>query len=230
VTEWSVHVETTATNDYPADDEEIYDRLPELMEVMADFAAIPAGDSSGWSVTLAVEDDFGPYAASNAGTLVTEYAAKVGLPAWPITAIEVTRADLVDAEQTVPNFPDLVGSQEVAEMLSVSRQRLHELRTSGRFPEPMVNLAATPVWLRQAISTFIQSWDRRPGRRWPQNLAYFERAGNGWMVTVPGQPGSYHHPSPQPPTVDDLDRQWIAQRVRDLGQLSLVPRGPADEV
>jgi hypothetical protein len=49
-------------------------------------------------------------------------------------------------------------------VLGVTRQRLHELRTAGRFPLPLVDLAATPVWLRSTVESFLEHWDRRPGR------------------------------------------------------------------
>ena len=62
------------------------------------------------------------------------------------------------------NFPDLVGTTEVAELLGVTRQRIHELRKAGRFPEPMVELAAGPIWLRPAIESFDKQWERKVGR------------------------------------------------------------------
>lgn len=90
--------------------------------------------------------------------------AEVGLPAWPLVRLEVVDADIQRAEQAVSNFPDLVGAQEAADLLGVSRQRLYQLRADGRFPEPMIELAATPVWLRAAVEQWVERWDRRPGR------------------------------------------------------------------
>lgn len=57
-------------------------------------------------------------------------------------------------------------------MLSVSKQRLGELRREGRFPEPIAELGATPVWRRSTIEGFMTTWVRSPGRfrPWPLNM------------------------------------------------------------
>jgi len=88
----------------------------------------------------------------------------VGLPEWPVVRLEAVREDVLDAELRRSPFPSIVGTREVTEMLGISRQRLHELRRDGRFPEPMVELAAGPIWLRAAVEAFLRIWDRRPGR------------------------------------------------------------------
>jgi hypothetical protein len=49
----------------------------------------------------------------------------------------------------------------------MSRQLIHELRSAGRFPEPMVELAAGPSWLQPAIEAFAAT--PRPGGR-PRKL------------------------------------------------------------
>ena len=57
-------------------------------------------------------------------------------------------------------------------VLNVSKQRFGELRREGRFPNPIVELAATPVWRRSTIEGFMATWDRSPGRfrPWPLNM------------------------------------------------------------
>ncbi len=55
----------------------------------------------------------------------------------------------------------LVGTTEVAALLGLSRQRVHQLATEARdFPQPAVRLAAGPVWERDAI----EGWAERTGR------------------------------------------------------------------
>lgn len=63
-----------------------------------------------------------------------------------------------------PALPELAGGREVAEMLGVSKQRLHQLRGRDDFPEPVVRLAAGPVWLVGSVRAFQQQWSRKPGR------------------------------------------------------------------
>jgi hypothetical protein len=74
----------------------------------------------------------------------------------------------------VSNFPDLVGTTEAAKMLGVTRQRFHELQAAGRLPQPKVELAAGPIWLRAAVTAFEERWDRTPGRP-ASNLAKVDR-------------------------------------------------------
>ena len=54
----------------------------------------------------------------------------------------------------------LAGVAEVAGMLGVSRQRVSQLAGSRDFPEPVVTLAAGPVWERKAV----EDWAERTGR------------------------------------------------------------------
>ncbi len=55
----------------------------------------------------------------------------------------------------------LVGVAEVARMLGLTRQRIHQLkRDPDGFPQPTVRLATGPVWERSAI----EEWAERTGR------------------------------------------------------------------
>jgi predicted DNA-binding transcriptional regulator AlpA len=56
---------------------------------------------------------------------------------------------------------DLVGVTEVKEFLGVSRQRVHQLiRDDTGFPNPVAELAAGRIWLREDI----EEWARSCGR------------------------------------------------------------------
>ena len=71
-----------------------------------------------------------------------------------------------DAEATRPDTPELLSAADVADVLDVSRQRVHQLATSHpRFPEPYARLATGPIWTLPVIEHFRDTWDRRPGRR-----------------------------------------------------------------
>lgn len=56
---------------------------------------------------------------------------------------------------------DLVGVAEIAETLGVSRQRVHAIMTThDDFPEPVAELSAGRIWLREDI----EKWQRKSGR------------------------------------------------------------------
>lgn len=51
-------------------------------------------------------------------------------------------------------FSELAGLSESADMLGLSRQRIHQLIASDSFPKPFVRLRATPVWLTSTIRAY----------------------------------------------------------------------------
>lgn len=53
---------------------------------------------------------------------------------------------------------DILGTAEVAEVLGVSKQRIHALRKMAEFPEPVKVLASTPVWHRAEVVHFLSKW------------------------------------------------------------------------
>jgi hypothetical protein len=85
--------------------------------------------------------------------------------------VEVTSEDEQLRRLEEPDYPEVVGTTEVLKLLDIPRQRLHELRSVGRFPAPLLELAATPVWLKSAITAFDSMRERRPGR----SLQWFDR-------------------------------------------------------
>jgi predicted DNA-binding transcriptional regulator AlpA len=65
--------------------------------------------------------------------------------------------------QPVPE--DLVSVPEIAMMLGVSRQRVHQLiQAYEDFPEPVAELAVGRIWNRSDIEQWIASHPRRTGR------------------------------------------------------------------
>jgi predicted DNA-binding transcriptional regulator AlpA len=55
---------------------------------------------------------------------------------------------------------DLVGVAEVADMLGLSRQRVHQLAAQQDFPPPVASLSAGLIWRRDDI----RRWAKRVGR------------------------------------------------------------------
>lgn len=55
----------------------------------------------------------------------------------------------------------MVAVAEIARMLGVSRQRVHQMLAAGDFPEPIAELAVGRVWRRADV----EAWARKTGRR-----------------------------------------------------------------
>jgi hypothetical protein len=56
----------------------------------------------------------------------------------------------------------LMSTVEIAELLSVSRQRVDQLSRTEGFPAPVADLAVGRVWLRDAIVEWAVSTARLP--------------------------------------------------------------------
>jgi predicted DNA-binding transcriptional regulator AlpA len=56
------------------------------------------------------------------------------------------------------NIDNILGTSEVAEVLDVSKQRISSLRQMVEFPEPIKQLASTPLWDRSDIIQFLSKW------------------------------------------------------------------------
>ncbi|MFI9812272.1 hypothetical protein [Saccharothrix variisporea] len=75
-----------------------------------------------------------------------------------------------EAEALRPDIPELVSAADAADILGISRQRVHQLMTSNvKFPAPVARVATGPLWTRAAIEWFDSVWERKAGR--PAKLA-----------------------------------------------------------
>lgn len=85
---------------------------------------------------------------------------------WPsdVREVEATEWSFFEEKLAEPTYPELVGITEIAALLGTSRQRASELARSSRFPAPLAELAAGPVWFQPTVARFIEEWDRKPGR------------------------------------------------------------------
>ncbi len=165
--EWSVLIETEAEG-ASVDEDQAAVLVGRLVEQLADYGGAVAGDHRGWSARISIEtsaDIDAAFRAIEAGRqAVVGAALRAGFPPWPVIRAEAIEADTFHAELEVVNFPEVLGTTEVSKVLGVSRQRLHELRAQGRFPEPIVELAGGPLWIRASVDRFLAGWARRPGR------------------------------------------------------------------
>lgn len=133
-----------------------------LSEHYGSFAADAAG---GWAATFSVDAEDAQRATFLGLETTRSIAEASQLPAGEVVRLEAVRDDVVDEELAEPNYPDLVSGPEIAQILGVSRQRVHQLATEHvRFPAPLYRLGAGSLWVRQAIETFADGWERKPGR------------------------------------------------------------------
>ena len=63
-----------------------------------------------------------------------------------------------------PTLPHLMSAPEVTDLLDVTRQRVHQLRSLAAFPAPLVELRTGPIWDAAAVEKFAREWTRKPGR------------------------------------------------------------------
>jgi predicted DNA-binding transcriptional regulator AlpA len=162
--EWSVLIEAWAPADQVGSLDVGDSRVSDFADALVPMGAVVSVDQHRWSVRLTVELATADAAVEYAEDVVQRLAVECRFPAWPILRLEVVDAELLDAELEASNFPDLVSTAEACEILGVTRQRIHELRVAGRFPEPMVTLSGNPIWLRAAIMAFGERRNKKPGR------------------------------------------------------------------
>lgn len=166
---WSVAIEVSGgdTSGIPVDELERF--ATALLPWSAAVSGSPQEGPARYGARLSIDAD-GPEAALASALAAFRRAAEdVGLPAWPV--VDATCMTEVELERQLqrPAFPELVGVSEIARLLGrdetpVSRQRASAITARRDFPQPVARLAAGPVWTRDSVRSFVETWDRRPGR------------------------------------------------------------------
>lgn len=125
------------------------------------------GTPKGWSASVSVDADAGVHNLEQAAflgkKLVEGANRQVSLPAGTLVSQQVVLADVFHAQLETLSVMESLGTAEVCGVLGITRQRLHQLRQSGRFPEPDRLLTATPLWMRSTLKDFTIGWRRTPG-------------------------------------------------------------------
>jgi predicted DNA-binding transcriptional regulator AlpA len=104
-------------------------------------------------------------AAERGRTTLATATRKVSIKKLADIEVHAIDWDSYERQLETSNFPDIVSAPEVAEILGVSRQRVHQLiGAHAAFPTPIVRVGSGPLWLRATIEAFNQSWVRKPGR------------------------------------------------------------------
>jgi hypothetical protein len=163
MTWFSVGVEARRPDGDPRDVNE--ESLDDYMDAVAAYDGVVGGGRDLWDARISVQAEDAAHASMTGAEVVRELAVKAGLPDWPLVRVEATQHDVLDEQLAWPNYPDLVSGPEAAELLGVSRQRLHQLaHEHADFPEPLYRLRVGPLWVRSGIEAFGRRWERKPGR------------------------------------------------------------------
>lgn len=159
--EFNVVVEAPSLAAYDAD---LVDDFLDVLVVLAGDASVTATDDRVTArIDVAVATGLITDASKAAVGIFIDSIGEVGFPAGDIDAVEVRTIERFAAEIDEP-AETYAGVAEVAEMLHVSRQRISELRMTKGFPAPLAELASGPVWAVSTLSSFTDTWERRPGR------------------------------------------------------------------
>jgi hypothetical protein len=63
-------------------------------------------------------------------------------------------------ENTI-SYDNICGTGEAAEVLGVSKQRIHSLRKHPSFPAPIREISASPIWDKTHLVEFLTIWQPR---------------------------------------------------------------------
>lgn len=119
-------------------------------------------DGPGFTLTIGL-DETDPIAAAR--TAAQFIRTRLGETSERVIDLRVCTPDQFETEALRPDFPPLASAADAAEILGVSRQRVHQLAASNtRFPAPVARVGTGPLWTVPAIEHFARIWERRPGR------------------------------------------------------------------
>lgn len=140
-----------------------FEDIADHAEKELDATVATRADGPGIVITADVGPDELAHAATDALRIThTVIAGTAGLV--DLVDLRVCTPEVYEADALRPDTPELLAATDVAEVLGVSRQRVHQLAERRDFPAPYVRLGSGPVWTRPAIEAFNQSWTRKPGR------------------------------------------------------------------
>ena len=154
---WTVRV-VLALADEVTDAE--LDDLADLADAR-DATLVRRAGGAGIVITVDVEHRDPLAAASDATTWGVQLSGGRG----EVVDVRVCAPEIYESEVLRPDTPELMAASDVAELLGVSRQRVHQLaRDHPQFPAPYVRLGSGPIWSRPAVEHFDRLWTRKPGR------------------------------------------------------------------
>jgi hypothetical protein len=165
VTTFSVEIESFGDDDLGPDDDALFRLLDGLTEAGGQGAVAGSGGvAGGVGATFVLDEASFDRAARTAVRMFGRACRQAGLPPPRVARVAVITSEMLTLE--LAQQPETyLGLAELARELGVSRQRVAELRARPDFPSPVAELASGPVWRGSTLDRFIETWDRRPGRR-----------------------------------------------------------------
>jgi hypothetical protein len=160
VSTWNVNLEFDGVDVSSGVD----DQIDTLFETLLPLAPVASFEPGRLGVGVTVEDTTPEGALRRAKKAVAPAMLRSRFGRGHLVGVEMYTNEELDRRNAIPNYPEVVGVAEVAEMLGVSKQRVSELARSKRFPSALYELAAGPVWVKPAIERFADAWERKPGR------------------------------------------------------------------
>ncbi len=161
---WSVTIEA----EDPSSSVDVNDEaLERFVAALEPHAGVVTGSGRRYGATLDVPKALdAPAAIAAASKIFRDIARSVELPEWTVVAARALTHDEQDRELARPLMPELVGVNEAAKILGVTRQRISQLMKASNpvFPRPLQVLKATPVWTTSQIERFGELWVRKSGR------------------------------------------------------------------
>lgn len=128
-------------------------------------AAIGQDAHGALSAILTLEAGSHDKALHDADVRMADAIREFQLDPGDIVEARALTEERAEDEVNTPNYPDIVSAVEAADILGVSRQRLHQLyREHPDFPDPLYELRTGPLWVRAGIEAFNERWTRKPGR------------------------------------------------------------------
>jgi hypothetical protein len=127
-----------------------------LEEIDASVARIPG---RGVEVTVYASGDIPMFEVAEKMAVAVGHVVHA-----PLVGFEVVSETEWQRRADAPTMPELMSAAEIAEALGVTRQRVHQLRSSAIFPAPLADLRGGAVWDAAAVRRFGELWERRPGR------------------------------------------------------------------
>lgn len=160
-TRWAVRI--TMATDAPLTENALVS-LADRAEQWNGFVAARGLDGPGFTVSAEPDGDDPLDAARSVRDAAFNLIACSGINAAVVEVI-VETPELAELHAFQPDTPELLSSTDVAEILGVSRQRVHQLVADhSEFPTPYARLGSGPIWTRPVVERFAATWARTPGR------------------------------------------------------------------
>jgi len=119
------------------------------------------GATTTYAITVSADSALG-------ATEVGAEAIRQATRDWPgrdiVAASATLSADMAHA-LTQPEFPEVVGYTEIAELAGVSRQRAHQFTKMEGFPPPVIETAQGPLMRKSSVEAWVRRRNTHAGRR-----------------------------------------------------------------